>query len=111
MCLQYPKGNDDKANFVSLLSELRIAFEGEASSTGHPRLLLSAAVPAAFKAMHEGSVIKKYFIYKYHMYPHTKKFYENANTTIFNQNRDVIIAETQQLPSIENTSFTYLKFY
>ena len=39
---------------MQLLRELRIAFEGEAKSTGHPRLLLSAAVPASFEAMHAG---------------------------------------------------------
>lgn len=52
--LQYPRGADDKANYVNFVKELRLAFEGEASSTGHSRLLLSAAVPASFEALAAG---------------------------------------------------------
>ncbi|XP_071550046.1 probable chitinase 10 [Panulirus ornatus] len=51
---EYPRGPDDKANYVNLLKELRLAFEGEASSTGNARLLLSAAVPASFEALASG---------------------------------------------------------
>ncbi|KAK3870939.1 hypothetical protein Pcinc_023874, partial [Petrolisthes cinctipes] len=51
---EYPRGADDKANYVNLLKELRLAFEGEAQSTGHSRLLLSAAVPASFEALASG---------------------------------------------------------
>lgn len=42
---EYPKGGDDKKNFVLLLKELREAFEAEAQEVKKPRLLLSAAVP------------------------------------------------------------------
>lgn len=42
---EYPKGSDDKKNFVLLLKELREAFEAEAEETKKPRLLLTAAVP------------------------------------------------------------------
>lgn len=42
---EYPKGSDDKKNFVLLLKELREAFEAEAQELKKPRLLLSAAVP------------------------------------------------------------------
>lgn len=41
---EYPKGSDDKKNFVLLLKELREAFEAEAEETKKPRLLLTAAV-------------------------------------------------------------------
>lgn len=51
---QYPRGADDKANYVNFIRELRLAFEGEAESTGHSRLLLSAAVPASFEALAAG---------------------------------------------------------
>lgn len=42
---EYPKGSDDKKNFVLLLKELREAFDAEAQEIRKPRLLLSAAVP------------------------------------------------------------------
>ncbi|ROT65545.1 hypothetical protein C7M84_016474 [Penaeus vannamei] len=42
---EYPKGQEDKANFVVLLKELFEAFEAEANETGNERLLLTAAVP------------------------------------------------------------------
>jgi len=42
---EYPKGSDDKRNFVSLLKELREAFEAESQEKKRPRLLLTAAVP------------------------------------------------------------------
>ncbi|KAK8738799.1 hypothetical protein OTU49_003679 [Cherax quadricarinatus] len=51
---EYPRGPDDKANYVNFLKELRLAFEGEAKSTGNARLLLSAAVPASFEALAAG---------------------------------------------------------
>lgn len=63
---EYPRGADDKANYVNFLKELRLAFEGEASSTGHSRLLLSAAVPASFEALAAGydvPEISKYLDY------------------------------------------------
>ncbi|XP_068223063.1 LOW QUALITY PROTEIN: probable chitinase 10 [Palaemon carinicauda] len=63
---EYPRGPDDKANYVNFLRELRLAFEGEAKSTGHARLLLSAAVPASFEALAAGydvPEISKYLDY------------------------------------------------
>lgn len=42
---EYPKGSDDKKNFVLLLKELKEAFDAEAQEFLQPRLLLSAAVP------------------------------------------------------------------
>ncbi|XP_067006667.2 probable chitinase 10 [Anabrus simplex] len=42
---EYPKGTDDKKNYVLLLKELREAFEAEAQEVKKPRLLLTAAVP------------------------------------------------------------------
>ncbi|XP_036337628.1 probable chitinase 10 [Rhagoletis pomonella] len=51
---EYPRGAEDRAAYVNLLRELRIAFEGEAKSTGLPRLLLTAAVPASFEAIAAG---------------------------------------------------------
>ncbi|KAK6643069.1 hypothetical protein RUM43_004572 [Polyplax serrata] len=42
---EYPKGGDDKKNYVLLLKELREAFEAEAQEVKKPRLLLTAAVP------------------------------------------------------------------
>lgn len=51
---EYPRGTDDKAAYVNLLKELRLAFEGESKSSGLPRLLLTAAVPASFEAIAAG---------------------------------------------------------
>ncbi|GLG95341.1 Probable chitinase 10 [Gryllus bimaculatus] len=51
---EYPRGADDRVSYVSLLRELRLAFEGEAKTSGEPRLLLSAAVPASFEAIAAG---------------------------------------------------------
>uniref|UniRef100_A0A2S2Q2H3 Putative chitinase 3 n=1 Tax=Sipha flava TaxID=143950 RepID=A0A2S2Q2H3_9HEMI len=51
---EYPRGSDDKAAYVNLLKELRLAFEGESKSSGLPRLLLTAAVPASFEAIAAG---------------------------------------------------------
>lgn len=51
---EYPRGADDRAAYVNLLKELRLAFEGEAKSSGQPRLLLTAAVPASFEAIAAG---------------------------------------------------------
>ncbi|KDR16263.1 probable chitinase 10 isoform X3 [Zootermopsis nevadensis] len=51
---EYPRGADDRAAYVNLLKELRVAFEGEAKSSGEPRLLLTAAVPASFEAIAAG---------------------------------------------------------
>ncbi|PSN31011.1 putative chitinase 10, partial [Blattella germanica] len=51
---EYPRGADDRAAYVNLLKELRLAFEGEAKSSGEPRLLLTAAVPASFEAIAAG---------------------------------------------------------
>lgn len=42
---EYPKGTDDKKNFVLLLKELKEAFDAEAQEILKPRLLLTAAVP------------------------------------------------------------------
>lgn len=51
---EYPRGSDDRKAYVDLLKELRVAFEGEAKSSGLPRLLLTAAVPASFEAIAAG---------------------------------------------------------
>ncbi|XP_022905137.2 probable chitinase 10 [Onthophagus taurus] len=51
---EYPRGADDREAYVNLLKELRTAFEGEAKTSGQPRLLLSAAVPASFEAIAAG---------------------------------------------------------
>lgn len=48
------RGADDRASYVNLLKELRLAFEGEAKTSGEPRLLLTAAVPASFEAIAAG---------------------------------------------------------
>lgn len=42
---EYPKGGDDKKNYVLLLKELMEAFTAEAEENKLPRLLLTAAVP------------------------------------------------------------------
>ena len=51
---EYPRGPDDKASFVSLIKELRLAFEGEHKSAKKPKLLLTAAVPASYEAIDSG---------------------------------------------------------
>ncbi|XP_012271912.1 probable chitinase 10 [Orussus abietinus] len=51
---EYPRGGDDRTAYVNLLKELRLAFEGEAKSSGQPKLILSAAVPASFEAIAAG---------------------------------------------------------
>ncbi|XP_032594794.1 probable chitinase 10 [Drosophila grimshawi] len=51
---EYPRGAEDRVAYVNLLRELRVAFEGEAKSSGLPRLLLTAAVPASFEAIAAG---------------------------------------------------------
>jgi len=51
---EYPRGPDDKASFVSLIKELRLAIEGEAKGSKIPKLLLTAAVPASFEAIEAG---------------------------------------------------------
>ena len=51
---EYPRGPDDRASFVSLIKELRLAFEGEAESSDNEKLLLTAAVPASFEAIAAG---------------------------------------------------------
>jgi len=51
---EYPRGPDDKASFVSLVRELRLAIEGEAKSSKSSKLLLTAAVPASFEAIEAG---------------------------------------------------------
>ncbi|XP_023333989.1 probable chitinase 10 [Eurytemora carolleeae] len=51
---EYPRGPDDKASFVSLIKELRLAIEGEAKGSKEPKLLLTAAVPASFEAIEAG---------------------------------------------------------
>jgi len=51
---EYPRGPDDKASFVSLIQELRLAIEGEAKESKSEKLLLTAAVPASFEAIEAG---------------------------------------------------------
>ncbi|XP_056639626.1 probable chitinase 10 isoform X1 [Diorhabda sublineata] len=51
---EYPRGADDRIAYANLLKELRVAFEGEAKSSGQPRLMLTAAVPASFEAIAAG---------------------------------------------------------
>eukprot|EP00090_Calanus_glacialis_P000625 TRINITY_DN1040_c0_g1_i1.p1 TRINITY_DN1040_c0_g1~~TRINITY_DN1040_c0_g1_i1.p1 ORF type:complete len:1056 (-),score=204.14 TRINITY_DN1040_c0_g1_i1:2491-5658(-) len=51
---EYPRGPDDKASFVSLIKELRLAIEGEAKTSKDAKLLLTAAVPASFEAIEAG---------------------------------------------------------
>lgn len=51
---EYPKGEDDKKNYVSLLKELNEAFEAEAKETKTPKLLLTAAVPAGAESIKGG---------------------------------------------------------
>ena len=46
---EYPRGPEDKAGFVSLVKELRLAIEGEAKSSKNAKLLLTAAVSARFE--------------------------------------------------------------
>ncbi|GAB6020734.1 hypothetical protein CHUAL_003398 [Chamberlinius hualienensis] len=51
---EYPKGADDKKNFVLLIKELYQAFEAEADETKKQRLLLTAAVPASSESVNAG---------------------------------------------------------
>lgn len=51
---EFPKGSDDKRNFVDLLKELRDAFESEAKEKQLPRLLLTAAVSAGSETVKGG---------------------------------------------------------
>jgi chitinase len=51
---EYPRGADDRASFVSLIKEIRLAFEGESKSAKKQKLLLTAAVPASFEAISAG---------------------------------------------------------
>lgn len=51
---EFPKGSDDKKNFVDLLKELREAFEAEAKEKRLPRLLLTAAVSAGADTVRGG---------------------------------------------------------
>lgn len=48
------RGSEDKTAYINLLKELRTAFEGEAKTSGQPRLMLTAAVPASFEAIAAG---------------------------------------------------------
>ncbi|XP_045032760.1 probable chitinase 10 isoform X2 [Daphnia magna] len=51
---EYPRGADDRASFLNLIKELRLAFEGESVTNKLPRLLLTAAVPASPEAIAAG---------------------------------------------------------
>lgn len=51
---EFPRGPDDKKNFVDLLKELREAFEAEAKEKKLPRLLLTAAVSAGADTVKSG---------------------------------------------------------
>lgn len=54
LCWEFPRGVEDKEKFSNLVRELRESFDGEAKSSGKPRLILSAAVPASFEAISAG---------------------------------------------------------
>lgn len=41
---EYPRGADDRLAYVNLLKELRLAFEGEAKTSGQPRYTYLALV-------------------------------------------------------------------
>lgn len=51
---EFPRGPEDKKNFVDLLKELREAFEAEAKEKKLPRLLLTAAVSAGADTVKSG---------------------------------------------------------
>lgn len=51
---EFPKGTDDKKNFVDLLKELREAFDAEAKEKRLPKLLLTAAVSAGSETVRGG---------------------------------------------------------
>lgn len=51
---EFPRGNEDKKNFVELLRELREAFEAEAKEKKLQRLLLTAAVSAGAETIKGG---------------------------------------------------------
>ena len=51
---EFPKGSDDKKNFVDLLRELHDAFEAEAKEKSLPKLLLTAAVSAGAETIKGG---------------------------------------------------------
>ena len=65
---EFPKGSDDKRNFVDLLKELRIAFESEAIEKSLPRLLLSVAVSAGAETIKSGYDVPG--VAKYVFYDH-----------------------------------------
>lgn len=50
----FGRGADDRASFLNLIKELRLAFEGESVTNKMPRLLLTAAVPASPEAIAAG---------------------------------------------------------
>ncbi|CAG2174143.1 unnamed protein product [Oppiella nova] len=54
ICWEFPRGAEDKEKYVSLIKELREAFDGEAKGSSKSRLLLTAAVPASFEAVTSG---------------------------------------------------------
>nr|APA05224.1 chitinase [Tetranychus cinnabarinus] len=51
---EFPRGKEDKQNFVDLVKELREAFEAEAKEKKLPRLLLTAAVSAGADTIKSG---------------------------------------------------------
>lgn len=51
---EFPRGPEDKKNFVELLKELREAFEAEAREKKEKRLLLTAAVSAGAETIRGG---------------------------------------------------------
>jgi chitinase len=53
-CVIFGRGADDRASFLNLIKELRLAFEGESVTNKMPRLLLTAAVPASPEAIAAG---------------------------------------------------------
>ncbi|XP_076366400.1 putative chitinase 10 [Tachypleus tridentatus] len=51
---EFPRGNEDKKNFVQLVKEFRETFEAEAKENNLPRLLLTAAVSAGAENIQRG---------------------------------------------------------
>ncbi|XP_037868759.1 uncharacterized protein LOC110384855 [Bombyx mori] len=84
------RGADDRAAFVSLLKELRLAFEGEAKTSGQPRLLLTAAVPASFEAIAAGYDVPEISKYLTRAKPERAASHQTAVLSLLNDRKDFI---------------------